>query len=84
MYAAAKPISSETPSELDLAALKKQLTVVQTQCTQAMGMYEQSLHLQEKASKSNLGAVVFERGAEKLMQAKRDKEMQAAIEPAGK
>lgn len=78
--AVSDPVANPSPE--DIIALKKQLTVVITQCQQAMGMYQRSMQLQESASRSNMGAVVFQRGMEKMMQLKRDKEMQAAIEPA--
>jgi len=76
------------PSREDLMALKKQLNVVQLMCDQAIGMYQRALQLTKQAQGTNRAGMVTNvafRGVgamDVMLDAKREKEMQAAIQPA--
>jgi len=68
--------------------LKKQLNVVQIMCDQALGMYRQSLELMKKAQRTNTTGVVVGLASRRTnaldvaMDAKREAEMKAALQPA--
>jgi len=78
------------PGTEDLIALKKQLSVVQVMCDQALQLYHQSMELNKKAGRTNVtGAVMdagFRRsgGMDAVFDAKRDAETKAAVQPAEK
>lgn len=68
-----------------LKSITQQLQNVKNKCNNALGLYQKSLQLQQRAGGTNVvGLVARNNNVERLTQLKRDKEMQAALVPAEK